>query len=139
MPLGLKGEGSAARRNVGRGGLGRATGALEQMAGAPELFETCFFDGGQLARFTIFHSEDVPGRPFRNGTFGGFEKIPVVMPAAAMGPTLRPGSFIIHILRGLETHLKQHSVEGSGCLEVENRTQHRFYAGGRGFRPGYQT
>lgn len=72
-PLRLKGESPPARRNAGRGGLGRGVGTLEQRTGAPELFETCFFDWGQLARFTIFHSEDVPGRPLRNGTFGGFD------------------------------------------------------------------
>ncbi len=82
-----------------QGGSALALDILEWMAGAAELLEASFFGFGQLARSTGFNREDVPSRPLGNHTFGGFHESSMLMLAAAMGPTFRPGSFIVQITR----------------------------------------
>src|ERR1700674_1137622 len=115
-----------------QGGSALAVGTFERTADAAELFEASFFGVGQFAGLTVFDCEDVPSWPLGNDTIGGFPESTMMVQAATVSPTVRPGSFVVQIPRDLGTQFKQHSVEGRGCLEVGNTTQHGINSGGQG-------
>ena len=84
--------------------------------------------------FTVFDGEDVPGRAFQEGAFGGLRDGPMSVLATAVTPTVCPSAFIDHIRGDSRAQVQLETVEVGGRLEIENAAQHGFDGGAHSVR-----